>query len=315
MEPVRIGLWKRLSAGRTTRRPTFGQLAQRAAQCVGDALKHVEPRRGLAVFDAKDSFCTSADGYGQLLDAHSTGGASLSNPSAYIHEGSLLGPVYEGNPYEVVARFRPVYDDARMPSSFAERIREIITTLGLDQSQFAEFVGVGDKQIYRWMKGEQSPSMETLLKIADVADCSIEWLMTGEGKSGLVSPEVPGIWAAAVRGYRKSSFAHGMRNEVYNQLLRLPYTSKRRPTSEKIHEKRTEIEASMSAPRGASRVERESSYPVLNALMERMKWSPAVREHLLSVANSQGDLSEAGWLRLAERTEPKKATPKIRRKA
>lgn len=62
---------------------------------------------------------------------------------------------------------------------FPERIDFIIDKLG-GPSEVARQTGVTLSTIARWRKGEADPSRTNLVKIAEVAEVSLEWLATGQ---------------------------------------------------------------------------------------------------------------------------------------
>lgn len=63
--------------------------------------------------------------------------------------------------------------------NFPERIDLVINKLN-GPSEFARQTGVTLSTIARWRKGEAEPSRPNLIKIAEVANVSIEWLATGK---------------------------------------------------------------------------------------------------------------------------------------
>lgn len=63
--------------------------------------------------------------------------------------------------------------------NFPERIDFLINKLN-GPSEFARKTGVTLSTIARWRKGEAEPSRPNLVKIAEVADVTIQWLATGE---------------------------------------------------------------------------------------------------------------------------------------
>ncbi|HDR1418902.1 TPA: LexA family transcriptional regulator [Pasteurella multocida] len=71
-----------------------------------------------------------------------------------------------------------VYDN-----EFSKRMKFIQEKSFKDNgSKFASAVGVAQASLARWVKGEADPSRTNLIKIAEVADVSLQWLATGEGE-------------------------------------------------------------------------------------------------------------------------------------
>lgn len=58
-------------------------------------------------------------------------------------------------------------------------------------SEFARAVGVAQASLARWVKGEADPSRTNLVKVAEVAGVSLEWLATG--KESYMQPSVEQI--------------------------------------------------------------------------------------------------------------------------
>ncbi|HDX1017342.1 TPA: helix-turn-helix transcriptional regulator [Pasteurella multocida] len=66
---------------------------------------------------------------------------------------------------------------------FSERMSLIAKTLFKDNySEFARAVGVVQPSLVRWVKGEADTSRTNLIKIAEVTNVSVEWLLTGKGE-------------------------------------------------------------------------------------------------------------------------------------
>ncbi|MCR1833126.1 helix-turn-helix domain-containing protein [Oceanobacillus caeni] len=52
-------------------------------------------------------------------------------------------------------------------------IKIILVKRGISQKEFAEIMGVSQQQMNNWVSGKPIPKMETLLKMSDILDCSI----------------------------------------------------------------------------------------------------------------------------------------------
>lgn len=61
-------------------------------------------------------------------------------------------------------------------TDFAERLRELRAQRQLTQARVAELVGVGVRVYHRWERGGAAPHLDTLLKLADVLDVSLDEL-------------------------------------------------------------------------------------------------------------------------------------------
>ena len=65
--------------------------------------------------------------------------------------------------------------------SFGNRINSIIESLG-GPGKTAEKIGTNYTTLNRWKSDEAEPSLSTLVKIAEVAGVSLDWLMKGVGE-------------------------------------------------------------------------------------------------------------------------------------
>lgn len=83
----------------------------------------------------------------------------------------------------------PFYDDG-MTTPLAGRIRSIRITLGLDQAEFGERLGVGQSTVARWEKGS-TPKIGALQSIAELARTTVESLTGIDELSRPLSNAVP----------------------------------------------------------------------------------------------------------------------------
>ena len=63
---------------------------------------------------------------------------------------------------------------------FGERLKEIREERGVSMSELARQMGTSQQNISRWEKGERVPSGETLIKLADFLNVSIDYLVGRE---------------------------------------------------------------------------------------------------------------------------------------
>lgn len=61
--------------------------------------------------------------------------------------------------------------------SFAERLKEARTRKGLKQVEFAEMIGVSQKDISRWENGVRTPNIESLISICNTLEVSADELL------------------------------------------------------------------------------------------------------------------------------------------
>ncbi len=61
--------------------------------------------------------------------------------------------------------------------TFALRINELLKANGITAYRLAQDTNTGERLIGYWKKGEKSPSMENLIKLADYFNVSIDYLV------------------------------------------------------------------------------------------------------------------------------------------
>lgn len=69
-----------------------------------------------------------------------------------------------------------------IPSDVLDRLLAVLETKGVRQTDFASNMGRSNDWASRTMKGERGLLIETLVKIADVYDVNLHWLITGQGE-------------------------------------------------------------------------------------------------------------------------------------
>ena len=65
------------------------------------------------------------------------------------------------------------------------RIRERREHKRLLQKEVANYVGVSQQAVARWEKGETEPDSETLIKLAELFECSVDYLL---GRTNISTP-------------------------------------------------------------------------------------------------------------------------------
>ena len=61
-------------------------------------------------------------------------------------------------------------------ADFSDRLRELVTSTGLTQYNFAHTLGIAPPTLSAYLKGQKKPSLDTLVKIAEQYKVSIDWL-------------------------------------------------------------------------------------------------------------------------------------------
>ena len=60
---------------------------------------------------------------------------------------------------------------------------------GLTMKELGTMVGVSESAISQYETGKREMDFETLLKIGEILECSADYLLRGEGKKNIPSPE------------------------------------------------------------------------------------------------------------------------------
>ena len=76
-------------------------------------------------------------------------------------------------------------------SNFAERLEELIFENGLDNKTLAATINISASCITQYTNGEDLPTIENLVKIADYFNCSTDFLLGFEEKQNLVFKVCP----------------------------------------------------------------------------------------------------------------------------
>ena len=63
------------------------------------------------------------------------------------------------------------------------RIKELMHEKGIQQQQMAELLNVSRASIYKYQQGKAEPDIETLIKIADYFDVSLDYLCGRQNKN------------------------------------------------------------------------------------------------------------------------------------
>lgn len=65
-------------------------------------------------------------------------------------------------------------------NKFSQRLKELRQKKGLTQQEIADLVHVNRVTYTNWEKGNREPNFETLLKLADLFEVSLDWLFGRE---------------------------------------------------------------------------------------------------------------------------------------
>lgn len=74
--------------------------------------------------------------------------------------------------------------------AFGMRVRQARERMALSQDAFAQKLGVDTGMVGKWERGLMAPRMLTLVRLCDLANCSMDWVC---GRVGPVKPELPRV--------------------------------------------------------------------------------------------------------------------------
>jgi transcriptional regulator with XRE-family HTH domain len=93
-------------------------------------------------------------------------------------------------------------------SSFSERFLEAFRPLGWNQKKIAEILDLSEATITDYAARNRIPPGKTLLRIYELTNCSLHWLLTGEG------PETPSLVRVQNRDVLKIQFSEEIRRLI-----------------------------------------------------------------------------------------------------
>lgn len=92
--------------------------------------------------------------------------------------------------------------------SISNRLREVMEYKGLNIKAFAQLLDVPYRTLQNYLLNERDPNAEVLIKISDVLNIDLNWLMRGEGemfRSSMNKNELSEKEKQLIRYYRKMS--------------------------------------------------------------------------------------------------------------
>ena len=60
---------------------------------------------------------------------------------------------------------------------FSERLRYVLDFRGISQSKLIKEYHVPPASLYKWVSGKSQPSTDTLIKLANILECSVDFLI------------------------------------------------------------------------------------------------------------------------------------------
>lgn len=73
------------------------------------------------------------------------------------------------------------------PNTFSERLKYLRNRRGLSQLELAELVGADPVSVSRWERSVSLPLPTYRKRLADALECSVAWLVFGEGEAPLIA--------------------------------------------------------------------------------------------------------------------------------
>lgn len=68
-----------------------------------------------------------------------------------------------------------------MRQEIGKRLRLIRERLGITQAEVGEKLGIQSQHVSKYERGETVPTWENLIKLTEIYDVNINWLLTGKG--------------------------------------------------------------------------------------------------------------------------------------
>lgn len=111
---------------------------------------------------------------------------------------------------------------------FTERFKKLMDNSNVTQTELAKIVDLTPQAISRWYKGQTEPDTETLKKIANYFDVSIDFLIGNEKEATRIETELKEIDALKKilikNGYMK--YNEDLTNEELDRLIKFVVTNK-----------------------------------------------------------------------------------------
>ena len=86
-------------------------------------------------------------------------------------------------------KFRFILIMEKINVDFAERMAVVLDIFKGNVSELARNAGIAQPSAARWISGQSDPQMSNLVRLADAAKVSLEWLATGKGEPFPAQPQ------------------------------------------------------------------------------------------------------------------------------
>jgi len=81
--------------------------------------------------------------------------------------------------------------DPQITQEIAGRLKEIRKKAGLSQARFAKELGVSQGNVATWETGASLPGALALRAINQKFDCSVDWMLNGDGPERIATEPIP----------------------------------------------------------------------------------------------------------------------------
>lgn len=104
-------------------------------------------------------------------------------------------------------------------------LKELMQEKGIQQQQMAEILNVSRASIYKYQQGKAEPNIETLVKIADYFDVSLDYLCGRQNKNLIFADGLSDTQKKLVAIIKRltpeqANFALG----YFSNMLKIPYS-------------------------------------------------------------------------------------------
>lgn len=103
--------------------------------------------------------------------------------------------------------------------TIAERLTNLINTLGIRKTQFAQDLGITQSSVSTMCSGKSNPSSQTLAAICRIYHVNEKWLRSGEGEMFL--PRTKGTEMGDIVGQAMTRDAEAERQKMMDMISRL----------------------------------------------------------------------------------------------
>ncbi len=88
--------------------------------------------------------------------------------------------------------------------TISDRIFERLRMIHMTQKEFSESTGIAPSTISEWKSKRTNPTLEKIMIICKVLDVTLEWLLSGAGKTGERGNDIP--WYVIDKGSEMGAF-------------------------------------------------------------------------------------------------------------